>query len=434
MSALAKFREVRARSWWIVGASVIGLLVAITIAGLVGLGLNARVERLTDQTLRYDLALEDISNELRVAALELRHRHRNIMLSPALSRHSVARLDGAYTQLLTQIERLDELGVPDSGQTPPPQLRQMAERYYADFRPVIASELPGSVPFTRAADDGLVRLDQIVQASEAIGQFGEQQAHSALESLEQVTGSSRGVLLAVLAGLVLAGAGLALATVRIVNEQEETARQLSAALLTKSNFIADASHELRTPLTVLRGNAEVALELDRTCIHTDLLEEIVEEAARMTRLVEELLLLARSDAGSLPLEMELIAAEPLLAELSDRSAILARERGVAFQSRVNGAGELRIDRARIEQVVMILVDNATKYGSPGATVTLSSFAREREIAVEVTDRGPGIPEADLPFIFERFYRVDKARVRGQGGAGLGLAIARTIVEAHGGRI
>jgi two-component system, OmpR family, sensor histidine kinase VicK len=98
------------------------------------------------------------------------------------------------------------------------------------------------------------------------------------------------------------------------------------------------------------------------------------------------------------------------------------------------AGRAELDRHQIEQVVLILVDNAAEYGSPGGPITLASEIRTSEFVIEVRDRGPGIPETDLPFVFERFYRADKSRARRQNGAGLGLAIARTIVEAHDGRI
>jgi two-component system sensor histidine kinase ResE len=122
--------------------------------------------------------------------------------------------------------------------------------------------------------------------------------------------------------------------------------------------------------------------------------------------------------------------------------VLVRERGARFESALAGEGQLRVDPTRIEQAVLILVDNAAKYGPPGGRVTLSSeLSRSGQLRIKVEDRGPGIPSEELPHVFERFYRVDKTRTRkgdgegpGQGGTGLGLPIARTIVQAHGGRI
>jgi two-component system, OmpR family, sensor histidine kinase VicK len=185
---------------------------------------------------------------------------------------------------------------------------------------------------------------------------------------------------------------------------------------------------------VLRANAEVALELERDCVHTELLEEIVQESERMTHLVEDLLFLARSDAGSVPLDLELIELEPFLLELAERANLLAQQHGAHLRRDLTVQGRVHLDRARIEQAVLILVDNAAKYSPEGKPVTVRSRLANYEVLIEVADEGNGIPAVELPLIFERFYRVDKARSRKQGGAGLGLAIARSIVVAHGGRI
>jgi signal transduction histidine kinase len=229
--------------------------------------------------------------------------------------------------------------------------------------------------------------------------------------------------------------------VRVVNElrrlyadQQETTEKLAAANQAKTDFIADVSHELRTPLTVLRGNAQVGLELGGDPNHAQLFEEIVAESRRMARMVEDLLFLARSDSSSPPLELEMVAVAPFLSELAGRAEVLTREHGVELERKLQGGGFAEIDRQRIEQAVLILVDNAAKYGGPGGTVTLASFVRSGELHISVEDRGPGIPEEELPHVFERFYRLDKARSRQLGGTGLGLPIAKTIVEAHGGRI
>ena len=154
----------------------------------------------------------------------------------------------------------------------------------------------------------------------------------------------------------------------------------------------------------------------------------------MTAIVEDLLFLARSDADTVPLERELVSIEPFFVELAERARILAHEQGSPLQKQLDAAGRLWIDRQRIEQVVLILVDNAAKYSASGAPVTLQSRIQGDALVVEVCDKGPGISAEDLPLVFERFYRVDKARSRKQGGTGLGLAIARSIVEGHGGTI
>lgn len=427
-------RAFRARPWWPASASVGGLLVVIAIAGLAGLTINARVKALTDRALQYDVELEDRGNELRLAVLELRHLHRNILFSTVLSRRSVFDFEAAYTELISQIDRLDRMGMPDPRLPQPDRVRERVQTYYSGFRPAIDLHATNRTAFVAASDDGLVLLDEIARSAAEIGRTGEERSQAALVSLERATVSAQRVQLAVLAGLALVGASLGYTTVRMVREQQETADKLAAALQAKTDFIADASHELRTPLTVLRGNAEVALELDRTCVHTEFLEEIVAESDRMTSLVEDLLFLARSDTGSTPVSIETVDVEPFLVELSERAAILARERGATFETQLEADGQIALDTTRISQVALILVDNAAKYSPAGAPISLRSRTQGNNLLIEVKDQGPGIPEAELPLVFERFYRVDKARARKQGGAGLGLSIAKTIVEAHGGHI
>jgi signal transduction histidine kinase len=124
-----------------------------------------------------------------------------------------------------------------------------------------------------------------------------------------------------------------------------------------------------------------------------------------------------------------------MSDLAGRATVLARERGATLATDIRAEGVLHADPNRLEQAVLILVDNAIKYGPPGGTLTLrSDVTSQGELRITVEDEGPGISKEDLPRVFERFYRVDKARSRRMGGAGLGLPIAKTIVEAHGGHI
>jgi two-component system sensor histidine kinase VicK len=238
------------------------------------------------------------------------------------------------------------------------------------------------------------------------------------------------VVIAVVGGLLIIGTALAYAAARMVGQVRELyAREQQAwtkaalALQAKTDFLADASHELRTPLTVVRTNAEVGARLEDDPSQREIFE-----------VVEDLLFLARSDSDSLPLEMEVLPVPTFMAEVAGRAEALARERGASFVADLSGDGELRADPTRLEQAILIFVDNAAKYGPAGQPVTLLSTTELGELVIRVKDRGPGIPEEDLSRIFERFYRVDKARERKRGGAGLGLSIAKTIVEAHGGRI
>lgn len=270
--------------------------------------------------------------------------------------------------------------------------------------------------------------------------MGEQLAAEALGKIDQAAATSRLILLALIVSLIAVGAVLAYTMVGVVQElrrsqaeQRLAAKKLAEASQAKTDFIADVSHELRTPLTVLRGNAEVGPQLERDCDHAELLDEIVRESGRMSRMVEDLLLLARSDSATLPLELEPVPVAPFLAEIEGRAAVLARERNATLKTEPGGEGRIEIDAARIEQAILILVDNAAKYSPAEGQIMMSSETNSGEVCIRVIDQGPGIPE-ELPHIFERFYRVDKARTRKKGGAGLGLPIAKTILEAHGGRI
>lgn len=209
--------------------------------------------------------------------------------------------------------------------------------------------------------------------------------------------------------------------------------RLEDAFARQRGFVADASHELRTPLTVIRGQLEV-LARQRAVTPEDVrhVDEVVRtEVVRMERLVDDLLLLARADEGEL-LRLTALDLRPFVTELFDSLTLTAERR---FELGDVPAGRLRADEDRLAQVVRNLARNAVEHTGPGGLVRLCVTARPRgwvEIAVE--DDGPGIPPAQRDRVFDRFHRLDSSRTRGKGGAGLGLAIARAIVEAHGGRI
>jgi signal transduction histidine kinase len=209
--------------------------------------------------------------------------------------------------------------------------------------------------------------------------------------------------------------------------------RLEDAFARQRGFVADASHELRTPLTVIRGQLEVlARQREVTTDDVRHVDEVVRtEVLRMERLVEDLLLLARADEGELVRPASLDLA-PFVTELFDALTLTADR---DFRLGDVPAGTLVADEDRIAQVVRNLARNAVEHTGPGGLVrvTVTAIGRNRiEFAIE--DDGPGIPEDQRDRIFDRFHRTDSARARREGGAGLGLAIARAIVEAHGGRI
>jgi signal transduction histidine kinase len=389
--------------------------------------------------------LEDEGDDLRAAVLDMRHYHRNLYFAGP-SEERIREFEAAYSRLEEEITELERLGVRDPSAPQPEDIREMSNDYYDGFRPAIALYEEDRAAFERASDEGLDRIDKLNRIAEELDELGEQRWEKALTEVDNVTRTASLALLAVIFGLLLAGAVLAYTAVRIVNElrrldaeQKATAEKLEAANRAKTEFIADVSHELRTPLTVLRGNAQVGLAQDAgDPENTRLFEEIVDESRRMSRMVEDLLLLAKSDSASLPYEFETVEVEPVLAELAGRATVLARERGAALRIELAGGGLARLDPQKMEQAVLILVDNAAKYGSEsgasGDEILLSSLVRSGELRITVRDHGPGIPENELPLIFERFYRLDKARSRRMGGAGLGLPIAKAIIEAHKGRL
>ncbi len=243
--------------------------------------------------------------------------------------------------------------------------------------------------------------------------------------------------------LMLAGAGgLTLAAVGGLFLANRALVPIRLAFRRQREFVADASHELRTPLAVLRASAEVldrelrggAPEVaGRPAVH-ETLDNLLSETERMGRLVSDLLTLARADSGDLELDLKPMDAAEVAGSAARKAGVLAREKGVEFSASLPGALPMEGDPARLEQLLLILLDNAVKYTDAGGRVTLRAAARGNRVEFQVSDTGIGIPPAELPRIFDRFYRVDKARSRQQGGTGLGLAIARWIVDAHGGTI
>jgi two-component system, OmpR family, heavy metal sensor histidine kinase CusS len=200
-------------------------------------------------------------------------------------------------------------------------------------------------------------------------------------------------------------------------------------------FTADASHELRTPLTALRAEIEVALR--QPAVPEDqqrLLGSVLEECQRLTRLTDQLLALSREDAGVAPRADEPLDLAALVSDAAETMRPLAEEKGLRLLVTCAGPLALGGDDARLRQVVYNLLENAIKYTPAGGEVEVQVQERDGTAVVTVRDSGIGIPVEHLPRVFDRFYRVDKARSREQGGTGLGLSIAQSIVAAHGGSI
>ena len=222
---------------------------------------------------------------------------------------------------------------------------------------------------------------------------------------------------------------------RLVNTFNQMINRLEASFESMRRFTADASHELRTPLTILRSAMEVTLERERSSDeYRRALEGSLEEVERMTRIVEDLLLLARADAGTLEFRHEPVRLDALASGVIEEMNGLAETRRVALSREFSGPLTIIGDERWLRQMLYNLLDNAIKYSPPAGRVRVALEGRDGGAEICVSDTGPGIPEASQSRLFERFYRVDEARSREDGGAGLGLAIALWIARSHKGDI
>jgi heavy metal sensor kinase len=202
-------------------------------------------------------------------------------------------------------------------------------------------------------------------------------------------------------------------------------------------FSGDASHELRTPLTILRGETEVTLRWAKTPDEfRDMLRSNMEEIDRMERIIESLLTLAKSEVGELTLEMKELSLSDLVQELYLQSSLLCETKNIKVQLLLEVDQEIRIrgDELRLRQMFLNLISNGIKYTPENGHLEITLAMDNGYACVDINDSGIGIPAEHLPHIFDRFYRVDKARNRMDGGTGLGLAIVKWIAEAHGGSI
>ena len=204
---------------------------------------------------------------------------------------------------------------------------------------------------------------------------------------------------------------------------------------TRRDFIANVSHELRTPLTSIQGYAETLLDLSTSDNATrEFLEIIRKNAARMSRLTEDLLTLARVESGEQRFRMQEIAASQLIREAQQYFAEMAHLQGSDLSIELSEDAMVKADPEAVHQVFSNLISNAVKYCPPGTPIVIGARQRDSDIEFFVRDTGPGIASEHLPRLFQRFYRVDKARSRESGGTGLGLAIVKHIVLAHGGTV
>jgi signal transduction histidine kinase len=211
---------------------------------------------------------------------------------------------------------------------------------------------------------------------------------------------------------------------------------VAAAEKEQQQFIADVSHELRTPLTILRGSLEVVLEEDRPPEeYRDAIANALLEVRHLTRVSQNLLFLARGQSGRVTLSFANVDLIRFLSDVTRELGPAAADRELELTLETpRDPVRAFIDADRMQQVLYNLIENSIRYSEPGGTIRVRLFSTPAEASIEVSDTGIGIPAADLPFVFERFFRSDRARRAYHGGSGLGLSIVRWIVEAHKGTV
>jgi signal transduction histidine kinase len=219
---------------------------------------------------------------------------------------------------------------------------------------------------------------------------------------------------------------------RLSQAFNEMLDRLSQLFHAQQRLVADVSHEMRTPLTVIRGNVDLLRAMG--CADTESLDALSRESDRMTRLVGDLLLLSQVDAGVLPMHFHPLVLDQLISDVERSGQVLSAGR-VRMTAHAESGIAVEADPDRLKQVLLNLVDNAIKHTPDSGDVRLEATRSYNGfVRISVSDTGVGIPEADIPYVFERFYRVDKSRSRANGGSGLGLSIAHSIVQAHNGRM
>jgi heavy metal sensor kinase len=216
----------------------------------------------------------------------------------------------------------------------------------------------------------------------------------------------------------------------------DTLARLDRAFEQLRRFTSDASHELRTPLAMIRSVGEVGLQKDGTrAEYRDIVGSMLEEVNRLTSLIDNLLTISRADSGHIQLHRTVFPVMALAREAAGLLEILLEEKSQRIELEGDEDAQIEGDRIFLRQALVNIVHNAVKYSPVGETIRVRVRRGEgNRVVVEVHDNGPGIPAEDRSKVFDRFYRVDRARWRESGGAGLGLSIAKWAVEAHGGSI
>lgn len=367
----------------------------------------------------YDKVFQFVDEKGALAARSTQLRHRTLPLS-AEARANAGRGMGTFeTVAISTGEPVRLLTMPVAREGKPVQLLQVG------------------IPFHRVEQElwrylqSLFVLIPLGLALAALG--GGLIARAALSRVDEMSRTARQVSGEDLSDrLVVRGTGDELD--HLAETLNAMLARLQAAFTEIRRFTADAAHELRTPLTTLTGEIEVALRSTRSVEdYQEVLRSSLEEVRRLTLLAEDLLLLSRSSAGA-GLPHERIDLEALMVDVIDVAVRLAQAKHIAIHVEEIGPAMVMGDPMALSRAVLNVVENAVKYTPTGGKVTVALLREGRVVRVVVRDTGVGIDPSDLDRIFEPFVRLDPARARATGGAGLGLAIARAIILAHGGSV
>jgi two-component system, OmpR family, sensor kinase len=364
------------------------------------------------------------------------------------------REDEAYSRYRTEIEeglddelqRLVDLAIIDEAE----EVREVDERVEFLMRDLII--LIGVVALVAiGASVGAVRLlgravsepiTRLAQGAEAVGR-GELGHRIAVEGQDELAQLSRhfnkmaGALEEHQRKLLEYQRSLEQKVSERTAQLEEANRQLKDLDRLRVLFLADISHELRTPLTVLRGEAEVTLRNHSSTPddYRETLEQIVQQAANMGRLVDDLLFLTRAEADSIRFDRGVVCLQEVLDEAMAEGRVLAWTSGITLEPDFPAEPlEVVGDPQRLRQTAVIAVDNAIKYSHDNTSIDVILRATDADAVMIIRNRGGGIPSEDLPYVFDRFYRARHNLTKATGGSGLGLSIAKWIVEKHGGTI
>lgn len=394
--------------WYVAVFTVImalfGFAIYTVVTREIERGLNASLERTVDIRTRWVL------ERTRPAAVAFSEKD-SLPLERTVIVFSATRKKGCRNcQPFWSIE-------PISPQEAPTYVRQFALNVLDDSLPTQRVRLPDNTK--------LLLYGKKIRAQS--GRYYATVAIANIVELENRYPSTvQGFIISAIAALLLVGLGGAVLA-RLATQPIESAFEQMR------RFMGDAAHELKTPIAVLRARTDVALQRERSIgEYEEILGATSKEAERLGNLVENMLLLARIDAGQWPVQKARVYLDDLLMDATKSAEVLAEGKDVKVEVGQLDDASVNGDATLLRQLFMILLDNAVKFTPEGGTVTVAAHKNGRRAVVSISDTGVGIPASAVPHVFERFFRADPARSRG--GAGLGLSIARWIVDVHRGRI